>query len=328
MAAAEATGDIRAEDDMTTTLDAGAPTSRQAFRLPVWRTTGDILALAWRGKWQWVRVALVPLLLHSVILAALVLVTVSLGATTWPAASARTWVGIAAALLYVPAATAWIRAVSNDTPPPPGLPYRWGPEETRYLARLLQLTLSLVIVLAAMLAALAVSKLVFVATGGDAAPDAPAAALPRLLAALSLTAAGVGVVGLVLWLTADWLMILPAAANGDDSSFRASAVLTRGHRWQIIGIGLCTSAAFYGAILALMVLLALVALIVIVVIAVAMYATSTYVAGAPDAASIGDAGSPLVKDIALSLASAAGPWLSTLMHATALGCVYRRLRQG
>jgi hypothetical protein len=168
-----------------------------------------------------------------------------------------------------------------------------------YILRELQLGIFLgVLILLAAGLAIGVAKIVFLATGGSG--EEAAGQMPSLLAGISLEVLAVGLVGLIMWLSADFLMMLPAAANGDESTFRVSADLTRHHRWQIVGIGLITSA-----------IVLLVLLLISVIFAWLIYLLLP--AGGRNPEYVAAADAVIV------------PWFATLVHATGLGCVYRRL---
>ena len=122
--------------------------------------------------------------------------------------------------------------------------------------------------------------------------------------------------------TADFVMTVPAAANGDDSSFRKSSMLTHGHRWQIVGIGMCTGIVSAITVLIFTVLILLV--LVTAMLSLALIAGHSETTSSPEALKLGTA---IANVVASCLVVAMATSISTCLHATALGCIYRHLNK-
>jgi hypothetical protein len=281
---------------MSSTLGGMGGLRRESAPLPVWPTVVEILFTAWRGKARWLRLVPIPLAIQVVILFIF---------------HAHTVAVCLSGLLYVPAVTAWIRYL--DKPPRQAVPlrYHWGGSEAWYIARALELSLAaLIVTLGSIVAAIVTWKLIDVAWGGAAL--ASGSRFP--VGAMYVGLVGIGVVALLLWVNADFLMTLPAAANGDDSSFRASAALTRGHRWQIVAIGLCTRIASF-----------LLALLLAALFVAGVYVLIWLLRLSPEPGIAKRDGS-VVSVLITSFTYAIVVPLPLLINATALGCVYRHLR--
>lgn len=162
-----------------------------------------------------------------------------------------------------------------------------GARELAYVLRGLQLAMLLVVLVLCAgfvwFAAISVSKSIFGGSDG--------------LVILAGTVTVIGLIAIMLWVQARFVMILPAAANGDDSTFDRSDSLTRHHYWHIIGIEIITSALSFLASF-------------VVVFLIAFFLMLAQVMAAEGARVIG---------------TVIGVWIATLLNATYLGCVYRRL---
>lgn len=259
----------------------------------------EVLGICLNGFGTWLLVAAVPLAVQAMELA---YVATSPTGSSEGAGRSIVIVGVNlfVAITYAAPATAWIRGVICAAPPH-AVAFSWGRREFMYLTRGVQLGLAVGLIA---LGCVFVLTLVISRLGGPVTPDGAAGHGLSWLG----SGAGVGVLvlllGLTMWLMADWLMVLPAAANGDESSFRRSAALTRTHRLRIILVGLTVGVA--GLATALLVGLGIGGLAVL-----------TTIAG------------PAARSAAMAVASVVsgvlGSAIGSMFHATALGVIYRRL---
>jgi hypothetical protein len=285
-------------------------TLRPALRLPPLETAREVLGIAWQGKWRWLGLTWLPLLLGGI---AVAILRAALGmAAGHPAPN--TLSNLLTGLCLIPAVTAWMRYVIGGERDPGLLRYRLGAPEGWYLLRYLQLTLMVAaILLVAALSLLGLARIGYweaARFGGEAmvAAATPAAWVEFIL----LVAGAITVLGVMFWLAAAYVLTLPAAAMGgalgDMSSFRASADLTRGHRWSIIAIGLLVSLA--GAL----------AVGLIAGVGLLGFVLAQTVLG-PGLDLLA-----LVWGLGLVVALVLSTMVAAALHPTALACIYRRLR--
>ena len=195
-------------------------------------------------------------------------------------------------LAYVPAATALIRDVvwPDGTAP---LRWAWGPRETLYLLRGAQLFL--LVALAAAIGGAAVGLLLGLPKVGGLLRE-----WPRLFVALVYAPA-------IVAAFAFYALAIPAAAVGDDSSSSRAADLSRGHRGAIIAIGLWLEPVIIALSVALGVVRA--------------PGNLTFVPFAREGVT-----TATMTGSVMAVTSVLGVFFITLLHATALGVIYRSLR--
>jgi hypothetical protein len=260
-------------------------------RLPVWNSFRRVLHIARHGAWAWVKLAAAPFLAQ--------LVTLFAVQTLLPASPRTEMLILATGLLYVPAATAWIRGIGAERVRPRAR-YRWRGNEVRYLERYLALMVA-VAVLAAGLSGVAV-------LARDGRPQL------ALIGWIGVFPALVSGMGLLLWLLAPALMMLPAAACGEDDGLGAARRLARGEGWRIVAIGYLTSVALLLCLVGLVALLWVVQFLTLLLLIRA------------NAIALLDTALPLLVIGTVVVTQAVAASLSTLLHATALGWIHSWLK--
>jgi hypothetical protein len=265
-------------------------------RLPVRATLDAVLSTAWSGKWRWLQLTILPLALQVL----LALFGIGLGAGDAAMGlhpleeQGFQLLHLVAALSYVPAVTEWMRHVIAGASPAAPLRYRVSAREAHYVALYVLLTMS-------GLALLILFLTVFVLATGMNGPGAPLRGGGMLWL--------LGAAGLVLWFGSSFVLCLPAAANGEDASFRAAATRSAGHRLALLGLGAMVFVVVVGAFLAL--------------------AVSAFAGVALVWLFIGGGGEASFRDATLrslaELVGVSGAWIVSLLNATALAIAYRRL---